>query len=258
MDSTAEARRGEAVAVTDRLMHPPVQLYHSVAELGAAGAGRRLFERQIAYLARNGYRTLTPAEFVHAIDEAAWPRKSLLLTFDDGYLDFYTHAFPILRDAGLSATVFLVCDVLEGGADAWRGPHPVPIPPTMNWPQVLEMRRHGMHFGSHGLSHAPLGGLGAKELADETAGSKAALERGLGEEVLLFAYPYGDCSERARAAAEAAGYAGALGVSPAQSRRYEIFRRVVRPAATTLPFRLRVSAAYPLLRGMSHVVRGDR
>lgn len=243
--------------MTDRLMHPPVQLYHRVAELGAAGAGRRLFERQIAYLARNGYRTLTPAEFVHAIDEATWSRKSLLLTFDDGYLDFYTHAFPILRDAGLSATVFLVCDVLEGRADAWCGPHPIPMPPTMDWPQVLEMRRHGIHVGSHGLSHAPLGGLGAKELADETAGSRAALERGLGEEVLLFAYPYGDCTESARAAVESAGYAAAFGVSPAESRRYEIFRRVVRPAATTLPFRLRVSAAYRPLRRMSHLVRGD-
>lgn len=102
-----------------------------------------------------------------------------------------------------------------------------------------------------------LGGLGAEELAAETAHSKALLEERLDQEVLLFSYPYGDCSEAARAATQAAGYAAAFGVSPKVSVRYEVFRRVVRSARTSPPFRLRVSAAYPALRRLSHLMRGE-
>jgi peptidoglycan/xylan/chitin deacetylase (PgdA/CDA1 family) len=242
----------------DRLAHPPVLLYHSVEELGAGALeGRRLFERQVAHLVRGGYRTLSPADFVRAIDEGVWPDKSILLTFDDGYRDFHDHAYPVLRDAGLEATVFLVCDVLEGRTQVWRGPQPPWMPPLMGWSEVLELREAGVHFGSHGLSHALLGELGAEELAEEAEESKALLERRLETDVVLFSYPYGDCTARASAAVEAAGYAAALGVSPHRSSRYEIFRRIVRPARTTLPFRLRVSAAYGPLRAVSHVARGD-
>jgi peptidoglycan/xylan/chitin deacetylase (PgdA/CDA1 family) len=243
--------------VTEGLSHPPVLMYHDLEELGAGGAGRRLLERQMVYLARHGYRTLTADGFMRAIDEGEWAPKSLLLTFDDGYRDFATEVYPILRDTGFTATVFLVADAIDGVATQWSGPRPARMPATMGWPEALALRGQGVSFGSHGLSHALLGGLAADELVEETAGSKARLEERLGEEVALFSYPYGDCSDAARAAVESAGYSAAFGVSPKVSERFEVFRRVVRPARSTFPFRLRVSRAYPALRRALHLVRGE-
>lgn len=244
--------------MTEPLLHPPVLLYHSLEELGVGdGSGAKLFERQMAYLAHNGYRTLTPAQFVVAINDSVWDPKSLLLTFDDGFMDFYTDAFPVLRQSGLTATVFLISDVVEQGLDAWKGPQYPVTPPVMGWREVRELAEQGIGFGSHGVTHSKLGALKGAQLADEAVRSKVAIERELGAGIQLFSYPYGDCSEATRSAVEAAGYAAALGVSPRESQRFEVFRRIIRPARTSIPFRLRVSGAYPALRRSLHAVRGD-
>jgi peptidoglycan/xylan/chitin deacetylase (PgdA/CDA1 family) len=244
--------------VTDSLRHPPVLIYHSIAELGgSAMAGRALFGRQMAYLARSGYRTLTPGQFVKAVDEAAWAPKSILLTFDDGYLDVFSDALPILREAGLTATVFLVSDVVDHGLEAWRGPRYPVMPPLMGWSEVLEMADKGICFGSHSASHVHLGGLDADELADEVVRSKAVIEERLDQQIDSIAYPFGDCDNAARSAVRSAGYSAAFGVSPKESQRFEVFRRVIKPARTSVPFRLRVSGAYAPLRRALHIVKGD-
>jgi peptidoglycan/xylan/chitin deacetylase (PgdA/CDA1 family) len=241
------------------LRHPPVLIYHSVAELAADDSGRSgkdLFERQMEYLARSGYRTLTPDEFISAMKLGRWPVKSLLITFDDGYGDFYEHAVPSLRKYGFSAVVFLIADVVDGGLDAWAGPRPHAVPPSMTWSQVEELQQERVFFGSHGKSHHLLTQLDAAQLAEEVVGSKKELESKLGVEVSMFAYPYGDCSEETKAAVKAAGYEVAFGLNFGDPDRFEIPRRAVPPARTVVPFALRVSAAYPLLRRAARLVRG--
>lgn len=244
--------------MTDRLDHPPVLLYHSIAELAGTPEGaRRSFEMQMAYLARSGFTALAPAEFVRGLDEGEWPERSVLITFDDGYLDFRDVALPILKAYGMSATMFLVHDGLDGGTAAWRGPMYPVMPDTLGWDDVLAMRGEGVHFGSHGKSHVQLGKVDGEELRSEIVDSKRLLEERLGDEVTLFSYPYGSCSQAARAQVEAAGYSAGFGVSPRRSTRFEVFRRIVKPERTLLPFKLRVSAAYQTLRCVRHPFRGD-
>lgn len=241
------------------LRHPPVLIYHSVAELAAEDSGRAgkdLFERQMQYLARGGYRTLVPDEFLSAMKTGSWPAKSVFITFDDGYSDFYEHAFPVLREHGFSATVFLIADVIDGGMVAWEGPHPHATPTTMDWSEIEELQQNRIFFGSHGKAHRLMTQLDADGLAEETAGSKKVLEGRLGVEVPMFAYPYGDCSDETKAAVEAAGYEVAFGLNFGDPDRFEIPRRAIPPAHTVVPFVLRVSSVYPLLQWAARIVRG--
>lgn len=244
--------------MTDRLQHPPVLLYHSVAELAPSPQeAARAFRGQMSFLKRSGYRTLTPGEFVKGLADGEWPRRSIFLTFDDGCLDFHDVAWPILREFGMTATVFLVHDALEGGIEAWRGPTYPVMPPVCTWKEVLAMRGQGVHYGSHTLSHVELNKAAPAEVAAQVARSKELLEQGLGDEVALFSYPYGATSSEARAAVEAAGYQAAFGVSPVAPTRFDLFRRIVKPARMLTTFKLRVSRAYEPLRCALHRARGE-
>lgn len=244
--------------MTVRPQHPPALLYHSIAELAPTpDAAARAFRGQMAFLKRAGYHTMTPTEFLEGLDSGEWPRRSIFLTFDDGYLDFHEVAWPILKEFGMSATVFLVHDGLDGGVDAWRGPTYPVMPPVLGWEEVLAMRGHGVHYGSHTLSHIRLGKAEPQDVAVEAARSKQLLEERLGEEVALFSYPYGSSSPEAQAAVQAAGYRAAFGVSPVKPNRYNLFRRIVKPARTLLPYRLRVSSVYEPLRCLLHLSRGQ-
>lgn len=235
--------------------HPPVIAYHSVEELGGDNRGGTVFKKQMDYLARRGYRTLSSGDFVTAVRCGEWAPKSVFITFDDGYLDFRTHAFPVLRAVGFSATVFLVSDVVDRGPEEWIGPRPTYKAPLMGWPEVRELRQQGVCFGSHGVTHRQLHQLTPAEFAEEATRSRQALEVGLGEEIAIFAYPYGECSASAQLAVQAAGYSAGLGLRPATPALFEIPRREVPPSQSILPFKLRVSSAYPVLSRLRHPVR---
>lgn len=240
------------------LQHPPVLLYHDLPASGAVGgrslAGVAMFRRQMRYLAAHNYRTLTAEEFIAALNEPAQtPSNSILITFDDGYLDFYEHAFPVLTELGLTATAFLITDVLERGIAAWRGPHYLEMPSTLSWEQVVEMSRSGISFGSHGHTHRKMNELAANEAADETERSKALLEERLGKPVSLFAYPYGAVNEIAKDAVREAGFAAALAWTSQGTDRFELPRRAIAPARGMPSFRLRLSRTYPVLRRLAHM-----
>ena len=237
-----------------RFRHPPVIAYHSIEELDPTGSGAAVFERQMSYLARSGYRTLSSGEFVRAVESGEWPARSLLLTFDDGYLDFAADALPVLVASGLSATVFLISDVLERGPQEWLGPRPAYKAPLMGWSEVRALRGKGVSFGSHGASHRVYGPALSEEFAREAAHSKAVLEAGLGEAVELFAYPYGECSQAAKSAVQAAGYAAAFALKTRSPDRFEIPRREPAPREGTLRFALRASSAYPAMSRASHLL----
>lgn len=139
-----------------------------------------LFAAQMQYLADKGYTTLTMRE-VHAIlaGQQPLPPKPIALTFDDGYRDFYTAAWPTLRRHGFKATNYVVTDFI--GWDAY-----------MTWPMLQELDASGqIEIGAHTRSHPDLRALGKERRWDEIAGSKAILEEGLGRPVVSFCYPAG-------------------------------------------------------------------
>lgn len=241
--------------------HPPVLLYHGLSGLEAPNgpSGKAMFRRQMRHLAAHGYHTLAPDEFVALLDDPSRSRrKSVLITFDDGYVDFYQQAFPLLEELGMTATVFLITDVVEHGLDAWAGPHPDDTPQVVSWTQIRKMSRAGIGFGSHSHTHRKMGELSAEALAAETSKSKAVLEEQLGKEINAFAYPYGQVSADAKRAVREAGYSCAFAWTSEGLDRFELRRRAVGPGSGLAPFRFRLSRVFPAMQRVAELAPSRR
>jgi peptidoglycan/xylan/chitin deacetylase (PgdA/CDA1 family) len=135
--------------------------------------------------------------------EAPLPPRAVVLTFDDGYLDNYEHAFPILQAFGCGATIFLVSSLL-GGTNAWDADEP--RTPLLGLCHVREMQRAGVDFQSHTATHARLTALAPPCARRELAESRDALQQLLGTPVHSVAYPWGAGDAAVQALAEDAGY----------------------------------------------------
>ncbi len=167
------------------------------------------FKQFASWLSTRGYECLRPEDLLRG----KRPARPVILTFDDGYEDFYTHAFPVLDRLKLSATVFVVVNRI-GKSNIWDGHLPVRLRPLMNAPQIRELHRLGVTFGSHSLTHPFLTQLRDQDLHREVSISKSRLEDLLGSEVTGFSYPSGRVDDRVRAAVAEAGYKTAVSTRP--------------------------------------------
>jgi peptidoglycan/xylan/chitin deacetylase (PgdA/CDA1 family) len=119
------------------------------------------------------------------------PPRTLALTFDDGYRDFYTDAAPVLRRFRFAATVFLPT-VYCGRTNRWPGqPEWVEEQPLLDWRQIGELAGQGIAFGAHGATHRDLTKLPGPEAEQEVLESKREIERRIGAPAEFFCYPYG-------------------------------------------------------------------
>lgn len=169
-----------------------------------------------------GYTPIPIETFVDWLDGSnpKLPARPFVLTFDDGFADLHRHAWPLLRELGWPATVFLVAGQI-GGHDRWmQSPGRTrPLTPLLEPAQLSEMAATGMSFHSHSATHADLPTLADEALTEEIAGSRERLGALLGGPVNFFAYPYGHHDERVVAAVEAAGYRAAFSVLTGFNRR---------------------------------------
>ena len=126
-----------------------------------------------------------------------------MLTFDDGFRDFYTEAFPVLQEHAFTATVFLPTAFIRDSRpiqgsrfDGSRFKVPFPFPfrnprcEFLIWSEVRELRKNGIHFGSHTVNHPKLVELDWPEIKSELSDSKSEIEQQLGEPVSSFCYPF--------------------------------------------------------------------
>src|SRR5262249_35103811 len=129
----------------------------------------------------------------------------MVLTFDDGYRDFYSEVFPLVSSMALKPLVFVVVNHI-GGTNVWDRDYGVREQQLLDLVQIREMDKYGVQFGSHSLSHPSLTQLSDSELRREVFDSRSRLEDMLGHDVSCFAYPYGDLDARVRVAVADAGY----------------------------------------------------
>lgn len=180
-------------AVTNRL---PILMYHRVAPTGASSTVRyrvtpEQFEEQLHYLQNEGYYSVNLEDWHYTMErKMPLPGKAVVLTFDDGYLDFKTYAWPLLRKYGFLATVFLVTDNI-GELNSWDSVYGEELP-LLGWKDIRKLQDEGVEFGSHTASHPYLTSLSSAEIVREGARSRATLVQELGRVVKSFAYPYGD------------------------------------------------------------------
>jgi len=192
----------------------PILMYHSIsndAENGVHPYYRTVtspmrFAAQMEQLHANGYKTISPAEAVAAAEDCPCSRKVVAITFDDGYRDFYRHAFPVLERCGFSATMYLPTAYIGDTPASFKGKE------CMSWAEVREMQQHGIRFGSHTVTHPQLHDLDPEQIQEEIVNSKKAIEEKTGCAVDSFAYPYAfpqadrDFKRRLRDTLATAGY----------------------------------------------------
>ena len=137
------------------------------------------FAAQMDWLRDSGYHPISTADLYAFLKGArGLPSKPVVLTFDDGYADFYTTALPILRSHDFRATAYVV-----SGFVGWPG--------YMTAAQVLEADRSGIEIGSHTVNHSNLARLSYGAVRSQLVDSKLFLERLLGHPVVAFCYPSG-------------------------------------------------------------------
>ena len=162
------------------------------------------FEQEIAWLLRLGYQFLALADLVILVEKGEKPkRRSVVITFDDGYDGVYQNAFPILQRYSCPATVFVIAQRLTNKENITSFPFLTTL-------QLREMTQYGIQVGSHSFTHTDLVSLKTpKALETEIFDSKREIEERIGQEVQDFCYPYGHFDELVVAAVKGAGYRSA-------------------------------------------------
>ncbi|MDP9269523.1 MAG: polysaccharide deacetylase family protein [Chloroflexota bacterium] len=218
----------------------PILIYHSISRDPAAwirpfAVTPEAFGRQLDVLVEQGATTLTVSAFVDALARRppALPERPVLITFDDGFADFYDHALPALVRRRLAATLYVATGFvgrrIGGGKTSGER--------MLDWSQLADVREAGVEIGGHSHSHAQLDAIPSSRAAAELARCKSLLEEGLGIRIASFAYPHGYSSPRVRRLVVETGYRSACAVKNAFSSttddRYSLARLTVR--ATTAP-----------------------
>lgn len=157
------------------------------------------FKTQINYLASQNYRTLSLDDFAtFHLESHALTEKTLVLTFDDGYEDFFTNAFPILKQHHMKAVCFLITDFIGQ-------------PTYLTWNEINQMFQSGLiTFESHTVDHILLSTLSNKNILVELVKSKKILELHFQQPINWIAYPYGQYDDRIKQLVNEAGYQGAV------------------------------------------------
>lgn len=179
----------------------PIIMYHHVDTINTHGQANwvtpELFEKQMIYIRKNNYNVITFPELAESIHEKRkLPHKTVVITFDDGYVDNYTLAFPVLKKYKVPATIFLISDVINTEG-------------YLSESQINEMWRNQINFGSHTRTHPYLPKISPEDRQKEIRGSKEVLEKLLKIQIDYFCYPVGGFTEDIKRMVREAGYKGA-------------------------------------------------
>lgn len=202
------------------------------------------FRQQVETLERWGFTTITLNDYrLYLGGELELPRRPIVMTFDDGYLDTYELAFPVLQEFGMRAVIFALGD--RGiRKNLWENPLKIPIVSLMNDQQLLELHQAGFEIGSHSLSHNDLTELPEERAWEEISRSRMLLEIMLNASVKSFAYPYGVANKTLKRMVADAGYVFActkkVGSSSFKKDPYEMRRIVVNNGAGLVAFAMKV------------------
>jgi len=185
-------------------VHLPVLIYHHIQTEDAAKADKQtnltvytdIFQKQMQYLKDKGYNTISMNDLVIFFNNGtAVPSKSILLTFDDGYEDFYTDAYPILRNLGFKATMFVPTGLMNN-------------PDYLTWDQIMSMNGPIL-FANHTWSHKNVGvSVSAMEYEISTANTQLS-DHNLNSPK-VFAYPYGLDTKASETYLSSLGYEAAF------------------------------------------------
>ncbi|MCF7802583.1 MAG: polysaccharide deacetylase family protein [Candidatus Marinimicrobia bacterium] len=189
------------------------------------------FRYHLEILEMFGYTPITLHDYqLYLQGEVHLPRKPIIITFDDGYLDTFNLAYPALHERGMTAVFFVLGDrTLEW--NEWDADISIEPAPLMDDDLIRELHQQGFEIGSHTLSHPDLTRVPEWEAWREIGQSKSNLTELLGEPIHSFSYPYSSVDDKIRSFARTIGYSFAcsvytgppeFGKEPHEIRRIEI------------------------------------
>lgn len=188
----------EGIPVINDNRGVPILCYHHVSEDNPSKSSivvtKEKFREHIKTLKDNGYTTLTMSQLNdYLFNNKPIPEKSVMITFDDGYDDNYSNAFPILKEFNMNATIFVISALMD-------------TPNYLTSSQVKELSDYGIDIQSHTANHADLITLSYEDQLKEFTVSKETLEKTTGKPIISIAYPLGHFNEDSKKAALKAGY----------------------------------------------------
>lgn len=193
---TSKKAKLNNVILTNANIGIPVLYYHSVTEPATNEViiTPEKLKAELTYIKNQGYITLTMKDLKnYLLNHSLIPEKSILITFDDGYMDNYYNAFPILKELNMNATIFCITSNLDGNY-------------YLSKEAIKEMSTYGIDIESHTINHPHLNKLTYEDQLKELTESKKTLESITGKEVTSIAYPFGDYNEDSIKAAKNSGY----------------------------------------------------
>lgn len=209
----------------------PILMYHCISRQASQqyrsfAVPPELFAEQMAYLHEHGYTALTVSQFINTriAGNAILPERAVIITFDDGFADFFTDALPVLLQYGLVATLYIPTAFLNS-TSRWLWREGEGMRRMLTWEQLGEISARGIECGGHSHSHPQLDTLPRSVARDEIVRCKQLLEDRLGQPILSFAYPYGYHNSTTKQLVRDAGYTSACAV------RYEMCARAADPFA---------------------------
>jgi peptidoglycan/xylan/chitin deacetylase (PgdA/CDA1 family) len=220
----------------------PILMYHSISDR-AQPRFRKFslppmrFAEQMAYLAQRHYTPLTISQYVSARTTGSrLPELAVVLTFDDGFADFYTEVLPVLRRFGWTATLY-VSTAYASGTSRFLQREQEAGRLMLTWEQLSEISAGGIECGAHGHRHLQLDVIPSANARAEITHSKAVLEAKLNRTIESFAYPYGYYRPAVQQLVREAGYRSACAVRYAMSSASDdlfALSRLIVPGDTSL------------------------
>ena len=227
----------------------PIMMYHNVEDIDhheANWVSPDSFNMHMKFLSDNEYNVITLEAFVEMTRTGAtFPRKTVVLTFDDAYTNNYENALPILKTYNFPAMLFVPTDRV--GTDN-----------HLTWSQIEEMKNSGIFtIGSHGLEGGYFPGYSIDEQKKQIEVSKKILEQRLGVQVDYIAYPIGGFSESIKKMVQVSGYRAAVATNRGYDRYnkdlFEINRiRFSNKDNSSVILRVKLSGYYNMFRKYKH------
>ncbi|GAB4251727.1 MAG: hypothetical protein Kow0079_05920 [Vicingaceae bacterium] len=186
----------------------PVLMYHRVVEKRSDAGKHKIyvfkeqFEKQLQYLKYNGYEAITFNQLQQFNPQTDLSKK-IILTFDDGYIDNYEIALPLLEKYGFNAVLFLVTRLKT---NTWGVKDGEPEIPMMNDEQLKALIDYGIEIGGHTQHHMPINEIPENKALEEVTGCKNDIKERFGIDPISFAYPFGGIHQKAKEIVKNAGF----------------------------------------------------
>jgi peptidoglycan/xylan/chitin deacetylase (PgdA/CDA1 family) len=210
----------------------PVLMYHRVLDEQPSSSSHGIwvttdqFRNQLQSLRSRGFKTITFRDYARFLEgKFRLPERPIVLTFDDGYEDNFSVAYPLLREFDCHAVIYAVTDP-KRRTNFWDTGEPTA--PLLTTEQLRELHKAGMEIGSHTTTHPRLTQIPAEEIRKELRESRDSLQQILGSEVLSFAYPYGALQPEVKTYVAEAGYRFAAAADTGPLAFYQDFLEIRR------------------------------